>query len=294
MNDRKLAIKTVTLAYFSGTGGTETIVRCFETQFLKAGINVNIVDIACCNTYYKEKVSELLIIFSPVYACRLASIVELWTKNLPKTQNMLAAVISVSGGGEISPNTACRIYCKRLLIKKGYHLIYEKMLIMPSNFAVQAEYQLNLLLINAMPRKVEQIVTEILSGEVNFTRPRFLDRFLAFICNAEHFGAKIFGLSIRASKACNQCGLCVQKCPTKNINIQNGTLRFGFNCIWCLKCIYSCPNNALSPKIMKFVILKEGYNLKEMSEEAKSQCDMEYKLSKNMLWQGIINYLNKD
>lgn len=40
MNDRKREVKTVTLAYFSGTGGTKAIVSCFETQFIKSGIHV--------------------------------------------------------------------------------------------------------------------------------------------------------------------------------------------------------------------------------------------------------------
>jgi len=36
VNDEKLTIKTVTLAYFSGTGGTEKIVRCFEQESITA------------------------------------------------------------------------------------------------------------------------------------------------------------------------------------------------------------------------------------------------------------------
>ncbi|HBE84769.1 MAG TPA: hypothetical protein DDW53_03665, partial [Lachnoclostridium sp.] len=88
MNDRTLAVKTVTLAYFSGTGGTKAIVSCFKTQFFKSGIHANVIDISCCNTYHEEKAPELLIIFSPVYAFRLASIVEQWIKNLPQAQNI--------------------------------------------------------------------------------------------------------------------------------------------------------------------------------------------------------------
>ncbi|WP_278146013.1 hypothetical protein [Lacrimispora saccharolytica] len=42
--------------------------------------------------------------------------------------------------------------------------------------------------------------------------------------------------------------------------------------MWCLKCIYDCPSKVLSPGIMKFSVLKDGYNLKEMSEKAKTQC----------------------
>jgi ferredoxin/flavodoxin len=291
MNDRKREVKTVTLAYFSGTGGTKAIVSCFETQFIKSGIHVNVIDISSCNTYHEEKAPDLLIIFSPVYAFRLASIVEHWIKNLPKAQNMPAAVISVSGGGEISPNTACRDHGKRLLAKKGYHIIYEKMFVMPSNYASQADYQLNLQLLNVIPLKVTQAITEILSGKIHLTKPRVLDYFFAFTGKAEHFGAKIFGLSIHDSKECTQCGLCARKCPANNIKIHDGVPKFGSNCMWCLKCIYDCPHQALSPGVFKFSILKDGYNLREMSEKAKTQLDPKYQPSGSMLWQGVIDYL---
>ncbi|WP_312432175.1 EFR1 family ferrodoxin [Lacrimispora sp.] len=293
MNDRTPAVKAVTLAYFSGTGGTKAIVSCFETQFIKSGIHVNVIDISRGNTYHEEKASDLLIIFSPVYAFRLTTLVEQWIKNLPKTQNMPAAVISVSGGGEISPNTACRVHCKRLLVKKGYHMIYEKMFVMPSNYASQADYQINLQLLHVIPQKVTQAITEILSGKIALTKPRVLDRFFAFIGKAEHFGAKIFGLSIHASKECTQCGLCERKCPANNIKIQNGLPKFGSNCMWCLKCIYDCPHHALSPGAFKFSVLKDGYNLTEMSEQAKTQCDAEHQPSGSMLWQGVMDYLKE-
>lgn len=293
MDNKNLTVKTVTLAYFSGTGGTKAIVSCFETKFIKSGIHVNVIDISCRNTYHEEKAPDLLIIFSPVYAFRLATIMEQWVKNLPKAQNIPAAVISVSGGGEVSPNTACRVHCKRLLVKKGYQPIYEKMFVMPSNYGSQAEYQLNLQLLNVIPFKVTQAITEILSGKISLTKPRALDHFFAFIGKSEHFGAKIFGLSIHASKECTQCGLCARKCPSNNIKIQNGLPKFGSNCMWCLKCIYDCPHHALYPGVFKFSVLKDGYNLTEMSEKAKTQCDAEYQPSGSMLWQGAIDYLKK-
>ncbi|ADL04132.1 conserved hypothetical protein [[Clostridium] saccharolyticum WM1] len=146
------------------------------------------------------------------------------------------------------------------------------MFVMPSNFAAQADYQLNLQLINAIPQKVAQAITEILTGNVHLTSPRFPDGIFAFIGSLEHFGAKISGLSIRPSQACTKCGMCARECPAKKHQDAIGIPKFGGNCMWCLKCIYDCPSKVLSPGIMKFSVLKDGYNLKEMSEKAKTQC----------------------
>lgn len=285
-------IREVTLAYFSGTGGTKAAVDCFKEQFDESGIKVNVVPVSSYHTYQGEK-SDLLVICSPVYAFRLASIVEDWVKGLPEVQDAPAAIISVSGGGEVSPNTACRVHCGRLLKRKGYHVVYEKMLVMPSNFASKAEEQLNYSLINILPRKVERIVSDLLAGKRNITYPKFQDRIFAGIGKAEHFGARVFGTSIKVSKECNQCGLCVKNCPKQNITMKQGSPAFGFQCIWCLKCIYACPRKALSPGILKFSVLDNGYDLKEMSEKAQLQHQIEYSGSPNMLWQGVVDYLNE-
>ncbi len=290
----KPIIKAVTLAYFSGTGGTEAIVRCVEAQLIRAGIKVNSVDIPFCTIPVKEIDSDLLIIFSPVYAFRLASVVERWARNLPCAKNTSAAVISVSGGGEISPNTACRAYCKRLLTRKGYSVVYEKMLVMPSNFVIQAEHNINLRLISAMPRKAEQMVKEILSGKVSLKKPKPWDYALAFFGRAEHFGARIFGFSLRASETCTNCGLCERKCPVKNIKLVNGVPSFGLRCILCLKCVYRCPQRAVSPRLLRFSVFKNGYDLEGMSKEAKGLCGMESEFPKSIFWQGVIDYLKSN
>jgi ferredoxin len=294
MNKNQIKMKSFTLAYFSGTGCTKTVVDCFESQLIELGIHVNKINIATCNNYDIES-SDFLIIFSPVYAFRLASIVENWVKNLPKTDKVSAAILSVSGGGEVSPNTACRVFCKRLLKRKGYHMVYEKMLVMPSNFATQGDQQLNSNLITIMPRKTKKIINDMISGKENITNPKLQDRFFSSIGKMEHYGAKFFGATIHASDACNQCGLCVRNCPNKNIQMKNGMPKFGFRCLWCMKCIYACPQKALAPRILKFVVLENGFNIKKMSEMAKqNENHIEYNSSKDIMMQGAIDYINEE
>jgi flavodoxin len=156
-------IRNVTIAFFSGTGGTKAIAGCFASQFQRHGCNVNQIQITS-NCSEKCEPSDLLIVLSPVYAFRLVSLVEDWVKKLPDVQNTAAAIISVSGGGEVSPNTACRVRCGRLLKRKGYHVGCEQMLVMPSNFVVQAENHLNYRLLTVLSDKVERIVGGPIGG----------------------------------------------------------------------------------------------------------------------------------
>ena len=293
MNSQKTPFQKIILAYFSGTGCTKAAVSCFEDRLTGLGIQVDTICIPSDNAL-RIGASDLLIVFSPVYAFRLASIVEDWVKRLPKAQNTYAAIISVSGGGEISPNTACRTFCKRILIRKGYRFIYENMLVMPSNFASHAGAQLNKQLIDALPKKTAQMIDDILSGKRKSTHPKLQDRFFASIGKGEHLGAKFFGASIRTSKQCNQCGLCIRNCPKKNIQMKEEKPVFGFHCILCLRCIYACPRKALSPGILKFFVLKEGFDLKSMSkipDFSQGQASQELSTAEKLLWKGVFDYL---
>lgn len=44
---------------------------------------------------------------------------------------------------------------------------------------------------------------------------------------------------------CNLCGLCVEVCPVKAIEIKNGKLKFDRSkCVGCGDCVFSCPTGA--------------------------------------------------
>jgi len=47
--------------------------------------------------------------------------------------------------------------------------------------------------------------------------------------------------------ACTSCGLCVEGCPTTNIHLgQDGVPVWGRDCLLCLNCEASCPEDAIS------------------------------------------------
>jgi flavodoxin/ferredoxin len=47
-------------------------------------------------------------------------------------------------------------------------------------------------------------------------------------------------------EACNSCGICIQKCPNKNIRFnQKDVPLWGRNCIFCLYCEMKCPKDAI-------------------------------------------------
>jgi ferredoxin len=280
----------VALAYFSGTGCTKTVCDCFFEQFMKHGIDCDKININAGSKSFSRS-ADLLIILSPVYAFRMVSTVHKWIKGLPHAEDKNAAIISVSAGGEVIPNSACRVRSKRLLKEKGYNIIYEEMIIMPLNVFVKSDRDLDLSLLAILPYKVKRITKDILSGRQKLENPGMFSRLFAAVGVIEHLGAMIFGKGFHASSACDECGVCARDCPQGNIRMKDGGPDFGFHCVMCLKCIYNCPRKALSPRFGKSFVFKDGFDIDEMVRAAKG---VDYKKKGGVLWKGVIDYLSKD
>ncbi|MDR2736388.1 MAG: hypothetical protein LBB49_02355, partial [Gracilibacteraceae bacterium] len=106
------------------------------------------------------------------------------------------------------PNTASQVSSIKRLKKKGYDIIYDDMLVMPSNFAIATKELLALKLLEVLPDKVAEIVKTIASGVRSQTTPVWLDRFFSKLGELEKPGAHSFGKYVEITEACNGCGWC--------------------------------------------------------------------------------------
>lgn len=285
-------INKIKIAYFSGTGSTARVADTLEKELRGRGISIIKSEIRAGNTYSKDK-EDLLILLFAVHAFNAPEIVYRWIASLPEdSRGAFAAVISVSGGGEMTPNTACRVSSVRKLEKKNYTVVYEKMVVMPSNWVVKTDDKLAIRLLEILPSKVERIAGDLLAGVVRRTRPKLIDRIFSKAGEMEKKGSKFFGRNIRIDDNCNSCGWCAKSCPADNIKMLNNIPVFGKDCFLCLRCIYGCPNNALAAGIFKFIILKDGYNLKDIEKRMKGTYQEPIEnLAKGYLWKGVKEYL---
>lgn len=286
-------IKRIIIAYFSGTGSTARVADCFEQTFRNHRTDVEKYQInAGISNFSTTGKGDLLLLLYAVHALNAPEPVHQWIASLPQGQGMPVAVVSVSGGGEISPNTACRVGSIGRLSKKGYNVVYEQMLVMPSNVAFKTHDGLAIRLLDILPSKVEQIVNDLKSGVGRRTNPGLFDRVLSSFGEFEKVGAHWFGRMIKSGDACNGCGWCQKNCPAGNIRLENNRPCFGKRCVFCLKCIYGCPNQALKPGVMKFAIIKDGYNLKALENRmAGVEPAPVEDLAKGFFWKGVRDYL---
>lgn len=285
----------IRIAWFSGTGGTKKAADTLDKSLRERGADVVMQELrsdALPDGVFSE---DMLVIIYPVYAMNAPEPVYDYIRQHEQVHGTSAAVLSVSGGGELTPNKACRRRVVRLLEKRGYKVVYERMLIMPANVFTSTPSGTAVSLIRVLPEKIEKITCDILSGVTRRTKPGVLNTALAYVGGLERYGAKTFGRHIKASDGCNGCSLCAAKCPVGNIHLEDGRPVFGNKCVLCMKCLYSCPQRALSPQFVKFFVIKDGFSLSDMekaAEETAEQTPLE--LPDGSGWAGVRKYLTEN
>jgi len=276
---------TYRIVYFSGTGGTRRAAELFERALLsrdlqvvkselsvansdqivesKTSVNINTAAIAAADSAAPSP--ETLVLFFPVYSFNEPTPVAEWVERLPtdlSPQNKKqAVVISISGGGDIPSNSACRARVIRKLEKKGYDVFYEYMLPMPNNAISAYDIYLSARLLQVLPENIEAIAEEIVAGKRRRVSPQLFGKILAPIANMEKKFEKSFGRNLQTNDNCNGCGWCAENCPRGNIVMQNDRPVFDSKCVICLRCVYGCPRHAIVPKLGKSLVIKEGFDL---------------------------------
>lgn len=288
-------IHRIGIVYFSGTGGTEMAAHGFAEQAQAKGLAVGLEELGRKAGAPARKTLEspvgwdCLILLFPVYATDAPAPVYEWIRSWPCSPGQRIAVLSVSGGGEVWPNTGCRAECCRELEERGIQVIYEAMLCMPCNWLVPTHDHVAMHLLAALPRKTERILSRILSGSIRRTAHRkgFLVRGLA---KYEQSGSRGFARKLRVDPVCNGCGRCARDCPTGNIEMHNRQPRFANECLMCFKCVYNCPVRALQSN--NIMVLKQGFSLSALQKRMRDTPLLPVEeCCKGMLWAGVKTYL---
>ena len=288
------------LIWFSGTGSVREAAEQLSKKLLYRGhVNLSVTMSDCLSGYYQHVIScdvvptECLYVIYPVHAFGAPEIVYHWIQTLSKLNGIKTAVISVSGGGEIWPNTACRQEVIKLLEEKGCNVTYERMLVMPSNMLVETEEDLVAHLFRALPEKLEDLIDDLENDVIRRVRGPLSAFIIKPLSKMERKYAHNASDYFVITDKCTACGHCAEFCPVENIELDsNGKPYFNDGCLLCLKCYYGCPARAIeSPKLKRWLL--KGYDieaLKKMGERIPEKSPEE--CCKSPIWWGVKRYLS--
>ncbi len=283
--------KSVDIIYYTGTRGTMRVAEAFDRSFRAADYTTSLQRIreGASFNYFNEALTVLIF---PVHSFCAPQAVYDWIESLPPTNRKPTVVISVSGGGEMTGNTACRHNTIKKLEIKGYSVFYEEMIIMPSNCIVSTKPPIAKLLLEVMPEKVDAIVQDLIRGRARRTKPQLIDYIIARIGEREKKTTKKFGREIVVADSCDGCGLCVENCPANNITLVDNKAVFADQCELCLSCIYICPQRALEAGYGRTMVVREGYDLDALEEYEVDTRRLDIKkYTRGFIWSGVRKYL---
>ena len=265
------------LFYFSGTGNTEIIAELLEKELAKAGYEVEskrIEDVRKSKAMFNPEDFDLIGIGGPVVAFSAPRIVLKFMKALPKAGGKKLFIFRTAGG--VAPqNYHASASMIRIARRRGYDVFYQRLFSLGSNWVVRFDDEITRRLYQADIHKVEIMCRELVDGKGRFLEAPFSAKALSVsLMLLEKMIVPFMAKDYTVSKDCNQCGICVKKCPMENIRSTAGKIRFGFSCTWCLRCIYACPKRAITPRLFSFIALKEGYNPRAILKGPETRKDL--------------------
>lgn len=302
-------MKNTLIVYYTGTGSTKLVAEEVHSNLSMKNVTAEMHRLTAASKddlIQKAAAFQSLILIYAVHAFNAPDLVYTWLKELdeqghvPDGIQKSAMVLSVSGGGDMLSNTACRVKAKRYLEKKRFKVVTEAMVVMPNNWMSATPDDISKALIGVMPKKVDQWVDAFLQNKavpVLSTKP--IDRLITSLGRLEVKGGLQFGKAIKVSDACNGCGWCANNCPASNITmtaqLDHEIPTFGQVCHFCLGCIYGCPQKALTPGKMKFAVIPTGYPLKKYMQQPEvplTEAEIMAQL-KGVSWNGVRRYLEE-
>ncbi len=285
----------VLIVYFSGTGGTRLAAQSLAQSLNDRGkpVILHPLDKSVSSqnqiNIHEKPISALVLLYA-VHAMDAPLPVHSWIKGLPELDHLPAVVISVSGGGEVWPNTACRRRVIRSLSKKRAIVFLEEMYIMPANWITSTPVRAASELLRVLPYKTGRTAQSIIQLKSQRTPFHFLGWLFAWISHLEQFGAPHFGKSLYANEDCDACGWCASNCPQLNIVMRQDKPDFTNQCVMCMRCLYGCHRRAIQSRILKFMVLKEGFNLSRITVPDQRLTDLKAAVP-GILWKGVRDYL---
>jgi flavodoxin/Pyruvate/2-oxoacid:ferredoxin oxidoreductase delta subunit len=257
-----------TILYFSPTGNTKYLAGLLA-EHLEVG-EKKVIPLEFVNPQELEKDDHVILMFS-IHGFNAPRTVKRFVKNIPEELYKHVHIIAV-GCKTLWFNDGVSSDIRKILNSKKYDVKVDEVLAMPLTFLMSFPEESGKKAITESEHRIIEIsalIKEITSSKKHIT---YKSKLINFIGKAEDPAARLFGLELHATKACDSCSICWNRCPENNIKPNKKNIpTFGFKCEMCMRCITKCPQKAITPYISKFMLIKNGYSLDNYLDKTKKR-----------------------
>jgi len=259
------------IIYYSGTGNSKRVSEWIVQEARNRGLNTHISSYHQFNpddiTGFKGK--TLIGFFSATHGF-----------NMPHSMlKFLFRFKCLEGSDVFIGNTRAGMKLSKLFMPglSGIAMYFPALIMLFKGYKVKAMYPVDLpsnwislhpgirrKVIDSMVEHYEKLTkrfaSKVLSGKRVFLKSFVLlplDILVAPIAIGYYFvGRFILAKTFVANYNCNNCGLCMEQCPTKSIVLEHNRPYWKFTCESCMKCMNYCPERAIeTAHSMVFLLL---------------------------------------
>jgi ferredoxin len=247
--------------YFTGTGNTEFVARELQAAFGPEHptelLNIELLPDVLRPAFLAP--FDLLVFGAPVLAFNAPRHFARFLRRLPDGKGE-RVFLFLNAGGDRWADIG---YPASILRRRGYAVTNQAFFLTPGNLLVRNidettgeitfgisgwRYRQNgRQMFETCRNEVRLVAQRLLRGETDSVRFNFLSRvvFAFFRSVFYNLACNFFKWHVRATRDCNFCRVCAKTCPTRNIRIEGGKVRFGSSCTVCYRCINACPRQAV-------------------------------------------------
>lgn len=259
------------MIYYSGTGNSKRVSEWIVQEAQRGGMKTHLTSFHQFNTdNIKHFTGKTLIgFFSATHGF-----------NMPHSMlKFLFSFKELKGSDIFIGNTRAGMKLWKLFLPglSGIAMYFPALIMFVKGYKVRAMYPVDLpsnwislhpglrekvifSMVEHYERLTKNFAIKVLSGKRVFLKSFVLlplDILVAPLAFGYYFiGRYLLAKTFIANNNCNNCGICIENCPTKSIILSDNRPYWKFSCESCMRCMNYCPERAIeTAHFMFFVIL---------------------------------------
>lgn len=239
-------MKKALFMVFSASGNTRKICDLFAEHL--ADLDYESETVIIRKDAEKPYVNgyDIVCVGYPVHGFNAPKVVLDFAKDLQDADGKGYYIIKTSGE-PLHLNDASSRVLKKIMTAKGYRFKGEFHYVMPYNMIFRHSDKMASLMWRAALNTVPYDTAMIAAGAGVPSKEGAGAKAARAVFAVEHAGMPLFGRFFKAdAEKCVRCGKCVRLCPTNNITMTGGGIKFGGECLGCTACSFNCPEDAIN------------------------------------------------
>ncbi len=255
------------LVYYTGTYNTRYVTTMLKGKLEEKNVEVETYEIDFLNLEKLDLSSyDLIGLGYPIYGFNApyAFLKFIRKQKFPKG---IKCFIYKNSGETYHANDASSLSVRNKIRRDKAEITNEYHFMMPYNIHFRFEDNLIKEMLDMDNKLMDILIKEVLDDIPNIKKYKFIHKMITRIVRIQFIGGNINSFFYKVDNdKCSRCGLCVKKCPTKNIYLnKKNKIKFHHKCLMCMRCSFMCPKDAIKIGLFESWHVNGPYDFKKIN-----------------------------